>query len=161
MLISVIFVSSSLFIDFIVHLYDFLISLLEIALFVPIESSTRLVSVKNDGEEGVTIANERTETLISTNERTGKLTSDQSETKYDAVPGVWVGATRVSLIAATLSSFSSENCENVSRELSFQRQQKMIFGMAIGMYDFYASLGKPLMLLCDEIFQITLKCLLI
>ena len=37
----------------------------------------------------------------------------------------------------------------------------MIFGMVTGMYDFYASLGKPLMLLCDEIFQITLKCLLI
>ena len=99
MLIKVIFVSSSFFIDFIVHLYHFLISLLEIALFVPIESSTQLISVKNDGEGGVTITNERAETLISTNERTGKLTSDQSQD--DSVPRVWVGATRVSLIATT------------------------------------------------------------
>ena len=152
MLIKVIFVSSSFFIDFIVHLYHFLISLLEIALFVPIESSTRLVSVKNDGEGGVTITNERTGTLTSTNERTGKLTSDQSETKDDSVPGVWVGATRVTLIATTLSTLSSEICENYGQELSFQRQQKMIFGMALGMYDFYASLGKPLMLLCNENF---------
>ena len=162
MLIRVVIISSSLFIDFIVHLYDFLISLLEIALFVPIESSTRLVSVKNDGEGGVTITNERTGTLTSTNERTGtltttnertgKLTSDQSETKDDSVPGVWVGATRVSLIATTLSTLSSEICENYGQELSFQRQQKMIFGMALGMYDFYASLGKPLMLLCNENF---------
>ena len=123
---------------------------------MPIESSTRLVSVKNDGEGGVTITNERTGTLTSTNERTGKLTSDQSETKDDSVPGVWVGATRVSLIATTYHP-SSENCENYSQELSFQRQPKMIFGMALGMYDFYASLGKPLMLLCDENFLITLR----
>ena len=102
----------------------------------------------------MTIANERTGTLLSTNERTGILTSDQSETKDDGVPGVWVGATRVSLIATTLSSFPSEICENHSQELSFQRQQKMIFGMAFGMYDFYASLGKSLMLLCDQNFLI-------
>ena len=154
MLIKVIFVSSSFFIDFIVHLYHFLISLLEIALFVPIESSTQLISVKNDGEGGVTITNERAETLISTNERTGKLTSDQSQD--DSVPRVWVGAIRVSLIATTYHP-SSENCENYSQELSFQRQPKMIFGMALGMYDFYASLGKLLMLLCDGNILITHK----
>ena len=143
-------VNLSLFIDFLIKdLHDFFISLLDSALFVPIESSTRLVSVRNDGEGGVTIANERPATLITSNERTEILTSDQSESKDDAVPGVWVGATRVSLIAATtLSTFPSEICENHSQELSFQRQQKMIFGMAFGMYDFYASLGKSLMLLC-------------
>ena len=96
----------------------------------------------------MTIANEMPATLISTNKRTEILSSDQSETKDDAVPGVWVGATRVSLIATTLSSCPSEICENHSQELFFQRKQKMIFGMAFGMYDFYASLGKSLMLLC-------------
>ena len=110
---------------------------------MPIESSSRLVSVRNDGEGGVTLANERTRTVIFTNEKTGILTSDQSKTKDDPVPGVWVGPTRVSLIAATQCSNLREICENISTELSFQRQQKMIFGMAVGMYDFYSSLGKP------------------
>merc|ERR1719445_794149 len=87
-----------------------------LALFVPIESSSQLISVRNDGEGGVTLANERTRTVIFTNEKTGILTSDQSKTKDDPVPGVWVGPTR--------------------------RQQKMIFGMAVGMYDFYSSLGE-------------------
>ena len=35
----------------------------------------------------------------------------------------------------------------------------MIFGMAFGMYDFYTSLGKPLMLPCDENFLFVSKCL--
>ena len=124
MLIKVIFVSSSFFIDFIVHLYHFLISLLEIALFVPIESSTRLVSVKNDGEGGVTITNERTGTLTSTNERTGKLTSDQSETKDDASPGVWVGATRVSLIATTYHPSQVKIVKIIANNFLFRGSRK-------------------------------------
>ena len=124
MLIKVIFVSSSFFIDFIVHLYHFLISLLEIALFVPIESSTRLVSVKNDGEGGVTITNERTGTLTSTNERTGKLTSDQSETKDDSVPGVWVGATRVSLIATTYHPSQVKIVKIIANNFLFRGSRK-------------------------------------
>ena len=124
MLIKVIFVSSSFFIDFIVHLYHFLISLLEIALFVPIESSTRLVSVKNDGEGGVTITNERTGTLTSTNERTGKLTSDQSETKDDASPGVWVGATRVSLIATTYHPSQVKMVKIIAKNFLFRGSRK-------------------------------------
>ena len=65
---------------------------------MPIESLSLPVSVRHDGVGVVTSANEKTRTLSSTNERTGILTSDQSETSDEAVPGVWVGTTRVSLI---------------------------------------------------------------
>ena len=91
---------------------------------MPIESLSQLVSVRNDGEGGVTIANERKRIAISTNKRTGILTSDQSETKDDYVPGVWMGPTRVSLIATTQCTYLSENCEIIVKTLNFRDSRK-------------------------------------
>ena len=85
---------------------------------------SQLVSVRNDGEGGVTIANERKRIAISTNKRTGILTSDQSDTKDDYVPRVWVGPTRVSLIATTQCTFLSENCEIIVKTFNFRDSRK-------------------------------------
>ena len=74
--------------------FKFLISFLGIALFVPLESSSILVSVRNDGVG-----------VVTTSKRTRIPTQDQSEARHegDEDPAEWVATTRVSLITVTSS----------------------------------------------------------